>query len=64
MDPSLQRYQTDCRFLIAMKTSYIKIAYRNDGEWQTTTYRTDDPQWRETFLILRNSFQSVRILYT
>ena len=64
MDSSLQRYQTDCQFLNAMKTSYIKIAYRNEGEWQTTTFRTDDPQWRETFLTLRNSFQSVRILYS
>lgn len=47
-----------------MKTSYIKIAYRNDGEWQTTTYRTDDPQWREAFLLFRNIFQSVRIFYS
>lgn len=47
-----------------MKTTYIKLAYRNNGDWQTVTYKTDDPQWREAFLILRNTFQSVRILYT
>jgi hypothetical protein len=47
-----------------MKTTYIKLAYRNNGDWQIVTYKTDDPQWREAFLILRNTFQSVRILYT
>ena len=46
-----------------MKPTYIKIAYRNKGDWKTETYRTDDPQWREAFLILQNSFESVRILY-
>lgn len=47
-----------------MKPSYVKLAYRDNGTWYTETYSTDDPSWREAFLILRQTFQAVRILYT
>jgi FPC/CPF motif-containing protein YcgG len=45
------------------KRSTLRLAFKDDGEWKTYSFRTDDPGWRETFKILKDTGHDVKILY-
>ena len=49
--------------LFNSKNRYITIASFINGNWEEKTYRTDDPDWKEVFSIIKDSKHPVKLYY-